>query len=100
MDKLAATDLVIFGASGDLARRKIIPALQSLNGNVGRLRLLGAGRSAMSREQFQDIVAEATKSRDLAAGAEWVKVDYDAPSSYAELRRLVGDNSVVFYLAT
>ena len=65
-----ATDLVIFGASGDLARRKIIPALQSLNGNVGRLRVLGAGRSAMSREQFQDIVAEATKSRDLAAGAD------------------------------
>ena len=95
------TDLVIFGASGDLARRKIIPALHSLNGNARRLRVLGAGRSEMTREQFQDIVAEATQSRDLAAGAEWVKLDYDAPESYAELRRLVGDGGpVVFYLAT
>jgi glucose-6-phosphate 1-dehydrogenase len=95
-----ATDLVIFGASGDLARRKIIPALHELNGNAGRLRVLGAGRSAMTREQFQEIVAEATKSGDLAAGAEWVQIDYDAPASYSELRRLVGDRSVVFYLAT
>src|SRR3979409_1689153 len=61
------TGLGVFGASGDLARRKIIPALQSLNGDARRLRVLGAGRSEMSREQFQDIVAEATQSRDLAA---------------------------------
>jgi len=33
MEKSVATDLVIFGASGDLAKRKIIPALESLNGN-------------------------------------------------------------------
>ena len=63
MDNPVATDLVIFGASGDLAQRKIIPALQSLNGGGGRLRVLGAGRSEMSREQFQQLVAEATKSR-------------------------------------
>ena len=95
------TDLVVFGASGDLARRKVIPALHSLNGAGGRLRVVGAGRSEMSREQFQEIVAEATHSRELAAEAEWVKLDYDAPASYAELRRLVGDDhSVVFYLAT
>ncbi|HCO02854.1 MAG TPA: glucose-6-phosphate dehydrogenase, partial [Actinobacteria bacterium] len=101
MSKPVATDLVIFGASGDLAKRKIIPALQSLNGDGGRLRVLGAGRSDMSREQFQAIVAQATNSPELAAGAEWVKLDYDAPASYAELRRLVGEgNSVVYYLAT
>jgi len=41
----------------------------------------------MRREQFQEIIAEATKSRELAAEAEWVKLDYDAPASYAELRR-------------
>ena len=101
MDRTAATDLVIFGASGDLARRKIIPALQSLNGNGRRLRLLGAGRSDMSQEDFRAIVAEATSSQDLAAGAEWIKLDYSAPASYAELRRVVGEGkSVVFYLAT
>src|ERR1700686_1283623 len=99
MSKPAATDLVIFGASGDLAKRKIIPALQSLNGSGGRLRVLGAGRSEMSREDFQKLVAEATQSPELAAGAEWFKLDYDAPASYAELRRVVGEgSSVVYYL--
>jgi glucose-6-phosphate 1-dehydrogenase len=102
MSEPVATDLVIFGASGDLAKRKIIPALESLNGSSGgKLRVLGAGRSEMSREQFQALVLEATKSPGLAAGAQWVKLDYDAPASYAELRRVVGEgSSVVYYLAT
>jgi len=101
MDRPVTTDLVIFGASGDLARRKIIPALQSLNGSAGRLRILGAGRTEMSLERFQEIVAEATRSQDLAAGAEWVTLDYNAPASYAGLRRAIGEGkSVVFYLAT
>src|SRR5207247_8496825 len=95
------TDIVIFGASGDLARRKILPALGTLGGD-GRLRVLGAGRSELSREAFQDLVAEASGSLELAAQAEWVRLDYDSAESYRALDLVAdgADRPVVYYLAT
>jgi glucose-6-phosphate 1-dehydrogenase len=95
------TDIVIFGASGDLTHRKILPALRGLTAG-GRLRVLGAGRTPMSRQAFQKEVAEASGSQELAATADWVRVDYEAASGYQALREVVnGDGrTVVFYLAT
>ena len=97
----APTDIVIFGASGDLTHRKILPALRGVT-TGGPLRVLGAGRTRMSRQAFQQAVAEASGSQELAAGADWVTVDYDAPAGYQALREVVnGDGrTVVFYLAT
>jgi len=52
----ASTTLVIFGASGDLTRRKLIPALYELH-RKGRLpdrfRLLGAARTPGSDDEFR-----------------------------------------------
>lgn len=48
--------LVIFGASGDLTRRKLIPALYDLTcvGCVPRkFEVLGVGRTPMTTEEFQ-----------------------------------------------
>jgi len=94
-----ATDIVIFGASGDLTRRKILPALRGVGGAV---RVLGAGRSEMTDDAFRDVVAEASGNPELAARAGWVRLDYDEPDSYQALRRVVnGDGRpVVYYLAT
>src|SRR6266700_2931505 len=94
-----ATDIVIFGASGDLARRKILPALRGVG---GRVRVLGAGRTPMSREGFQRLVAQASGSDELAAGSDWVRLDYDVADTYETLRQTVnGDGRpVVYYLAT
>jgi glucose-6-phosphate 1-dehydrogenase len=95
------TDLVIFGASGDLARRKIIPALESLDGKVKGLRVLGAGRSKISTESFRELVGKASGSEKLASTADWVCLDYDSRDGYEDLRRLIKkDRSVIFYLAT
>jgi glucose-6-phosphate 1-dehydrogenase len=95
------TDIVIFGASGDLAKRKVLPALGKLNRD-GRLRVVGAGRTDMSREAFGRLVGEATSSPQLAAGAEWVRLAYDVPDSYQRLKEVVNGNGApaVFYLAT
>ncbi|MEA2655666.1 MAG: Glucose-6-phosphate dehydrogenase, binding domain, partial [Chloroflexota bacterium] len=50
-------DLVIFGASGDLAQRKILPSLKRLATPDGMaLRIIGAGRTAQSTAHFRDIV--------------------------------------------
>src|SRR5215467_12968537 len=95
----AATDIVIFGASGDLSRRKILPALPGLSFGV---RVLGAGRTPLSQEAFRDVVAKASGSAELAARAEWVRLDYQRPDTYETLRQAIdGDGRpVVYYLAT
>jgi glucose-6-phosphate 1-dehydrogenase len=95
----SAAVIVIFGASGDLTRRKILPALRGVPGAV---RILGAGRRPMTDDAFRDVVAEASGSRELASRAEWIRLDYDEPDSYEGLRESIdgGATPVVFYLAT
>ena len=98
----AAVDLVIFGASGDLAHRKILPSLGRLMSREPQsLRVIGAGRSEKSREGFRDLVKEASGNAKLAASAEWVQLDYGDPHSFAPLKDLLsGSPCVIFYLAT
>src|SRR4026207_1480559 len=53
--------VVIFGATGDLTKRKLMPALCRLldMGCLDSVRILGVGRSAMSGEEFQKLVHKA-----------------------------------------
>ena len=95
-------DLVIFGASGDLAQRKILPSLKRLASKDGMpLRVIGVGRAAQSKARFRDIVKNRSGSARLAATAEWVKLDYRSKATYTGLKKLLARaGSVVFYLAT
>src|SRR5205807_7387281 len=55
--------LVIFGASGDLTRRKLMPALYNMSCGASkseRFEVLGNGRSKMSDEDFRATMREAT----------------------------------------
>jgi glucose-6-phosphate 1-dehydrogenase len=55
-------DLVIFGGTGDLARRKILPALfrRFCDGQMpAEARIIGAARTEQSAEDWRDWVAEA-----------------------------------------
>jgi glucose-6-phosphate 1-dehydrogenase len=60
LDAREATTLVIFGASGDLTRRKLVPSLYSLH-RKRRLpegfRLLGVARQPMDDQQFRAAMA-------------------------------------------
>src|ERR1700687_4404470 len=56
--------LVIFGASGDLARRKLLPSLYRLytSGMLPeKFFILGTGRSDMGTERFREIMLLAIK---------------------------------------
>src|SRR5579864_7771155 len=56
--------IVIFGASGDLTRRKLIPALFELaacRSLARRFAIIGFARSPMSDAAFQDSVADAVR---------------------------------------
>jgi len=66
------TTLVIFGASGDLTRRKLVPALFSLHGK-GRLpngfRLMGVARSAGDDAAFRQAMRQAALGEAPASPA-------------------------------
>jgi len=91
--------LVIFGASGDLTRRKLLPALRGLaeEGRLGEeVVVIGVARTAMSDEQFAEMAADAGDrpsepwSRVLSR-AHYVAGDYDDPSTYADLAKALAD---------
>ena len=49
-------DLIVFGATGDLAQRKLLPALfhRDLQGQIPlAARIIGSSRRAMTREAFR-----------------------------------------------
>src|SRR5208283_6141775 len=59
--------IVMFGASGDLSRRKLLPALFDLAWHAclaPRFRLLGFARTKMSDEDFQHEAEEALAKTD------------------------------------
>jgi glucose-6-phosphate 1-dehydrogenase len=115
--------IVIFGASGDLTRRKLIPALFEL-ANCGalasRFAIVGFARSPLSDTVFQDSAAQAVRSdsescrvsedslRAFAQSFAYVAGEYDQPGGFEKLshrldeldkeRHLEGNR--LFYLAT
>ena len=95
-------DLVIFGASGDLAQRKILPSLRRFANRDGMpLRVVGVGRTAQSTAHFRDVVRKSSGSQRLAATAEWARLDYKTQATFSGLKKLLsGAGNVIFYLAT
>jgi glucose-6-phosphate 1-dehydrogenase len=66
-------DLIIFGGTGDLARRKILPGLfrRFLVGQVPEAaRVIGAARTAMSVAEFRTMVREAVAEFDAGAARD------------------------------
>src|SRR5205823_3600511 len=58
------TTLVIFGATGDLAKRKLLPALYNLAHEGAlpeRFHLIGSSRSSMSDDEFRQLATEAIR---------------------------------------
>ena len=72
--------MVIFGATGDLTKRKLMPAMWNLKGEgcVESVRILGVGRSPMSDDEFRAVVREALlESKKIDDGDEdqWRKFE-------------------------
>jgi len=102
---------VIFGATGDLARKKLHPALYRLVAR-GRLSLpiVGVARSPWSDEHLRAYARDAVVTRfgavaerdiDAFAGRlSYVSGDYGDPATYERLReRLGAARHPIFYLA-
>jgi glucose-6-phosphate 1-dehydrogenase len=92
--------LVFFGASGDLAFKKIFPALHAMarRGNLN-VPVIGVGRSNWTAEKLRararsslkkagDVDAAACEK--LCARLRYVRVDYKAPETFLALRKELG----------
>ncbi len=112
--------LVVFGASGDLTRRKLVPALYSLDRKgllPERFALVGVARRPLGDEAFRSGLQEGL--RQFGGGEDWTwdrlrdqvfyfQSNYSDPASFRDLKALldrlakergVGGNRL-YYLAT
>ncbi len=116
------TSLIIFGATGDLAHRKLLPALYNLahEGQLPeRFEMVGVGRRDQEHEDFRDAALDSIRSysRRTPDGAvltglvddmRYVQGSFDDDEVYAELRRTLEEFDAqagrrldrVFYLST
>ncbi len=112
--------IVLFGASGDLSARKVIPALYNLHLDgllPKQYAIVGVARSDFDDDALRDKLHDGVnrfsrrgeaKQEDWEAFAEnvhYIQADYDDPKLYKRLIQL-GDKSwskppnIIFYLAT
>jgi glucose-6-phosphate 1-dehydrogenase len=115
--------VVIYGASGDLTKRKLVPALYRLTQErliPAEFAVVGVSRSKMTHDEFRAKMKEAIISfseakrvdedvwASFAKGIFYLPGDISDPNSYHELRALLEDidrergtaGNRVFYLST
>jgi glucose-6-phosphate 1-dehydrogenase len=112
------TTLVIFGASGDLTRRKLLPALQNLSRGrrlPARFAVIGIARTEHDDEGFRQLFRDSLRefagvaaagdevAASLAARLFYIRGALDDPSLYdrlgQRLKEIDGDEGVLYYLA-
>src|SRR5262249_7897334 len=100
MDNSASDALVFFGATGDLAYKKIFPALQAMvkRGHLN-VPVIGVAKSGWNTEQLR---ARARDSLEKHGGVDpaafdklsrllrYVDGDYQSPETFQALRRELG----------
>ena len=114
-----ALSVIIVGASGDLARKKLLPALFSLYSQgfmPDRFHVFGFARSAMSHEDFRARVGEhltcryvpehdcERKMAEFLSRCHYVQGSYDSPDSFMDLYQVMkplelGQAHRLYYLA-
>jgi len=110
MNETHSDAFVFFGATGDLAFKKIFPSLQAMAGRRHlNVPVIGIGRSAPDLGAFKDRARESLEKRGgvdpaafekLISSLRYVRGDNSDPATYAALRKeLNGAQRPAFYLA-
>lgn len=100
MNKNQSDALVFFGATGDLAFKKIFPALQAMvkRGDLA-VPVIGVGRSDWTADQLKDRARDSLEKHGgvdpaafekLGGLLRYVRVDYADPTTFEALRRELG----------
>jgi glucose-6-phosphate 1-dehydrogenase len=113
VDQPAADALVLFGATGDLARRKLYPALYEMEfGGRIEVPVIGVARSSWNDERFAAHARDSVTAADpharpdvidrLMERLHLVDGDYSDPTTWESLRDALdakGSKHAVFYMA-
>ncbi|WIB78924.1 glucose-6-phosphate dehydrogenase [Curtobacterium sp. MCPF17_002] len=99
--------LIIFGATGDLASRLLLPGLGTFlqSGRAVPVQLIGTGRSARSEEQWKDIVTKSFASQDVKgpevdgtiASTEFIQGDPTDPEHLKALLAAADAEPVLYF---
>jgi len=121
MNKCENHIYIIFGATGDLTKRKLLPALFSLYVQKllpNKFILLGVSRSQLSDEDFRNKTKSAlegfretddlTKIDDFIMNVFYNSIDFDDLNSYKKLKKRINklqneysiESNIIFYLST
>jgi glucose-6-phosphate 1-dehydrogenase len=108
---MKADVLVLFGATGDLAKKKLFPALYDME-DLGQLDLpvVGVASSKWTQEVFRDNVEAAVRARKKSADeriitklreeVQLIVGDYNDPNTFVNLAEAIKDYKLpVIYLA-
>lgn len=110
MDRISSDALVFFGASGDLAFKKIFPALQAMvvHGSLD-VPIIGVAKAGWNLDQLRARAFESLEKHGgvdraafdkLSSQLRYVDGDYSDPSTFQKLRsELNGANRPAHYLA-
>ncbi len=113
--KIEGSTLIIFGASGDLTSRKILPAIASLwdqDQLPDEFAVVGVARSPLGNEGFRKLVMNSTSGWESADNYldnfHYLQGDYSSIATYHSLAKLLDSieqgrqtgKSRLFYLAT
>jgi glucose-6-phosphate 1-dehydrogenase len=104
------TTFVLFGATGDLAQKKIMPALLSLykNGSLpDSTAMIAFSRRAWSDDDYRRFIQPSLEKYESDAlvlstflnTVTYIQGTFDDSSAYAKLKEKIGDGSVIFHLA-
>ncbi len=106
-----ADALVLFGATGDLAHKKIYPALQAMirHGTL-TVPVVGVARSDFNLERFEALIRDSLEQSHAGLDADafaklrellrYVDGDYREPATFIALRKTLGDSAhPLHYLA-
>ncbi|MCK9537738.1 glucose-6-phosphate dehydrogenase [Dokdonella sp.] len=101
MSAASSDAFVFFGASGDLAYKKVFPALQAMIQRDGiDMPIIGVARSGWTLEQFREHAHESLKAHGgvdeqafakLSSLLAYVDGDYNDDSTYVRLKKALGN---------
>ncbi|HET9220412.1 MAG TPA: glucose-6-phosphate dehydrogenase [Terriglobia bacterium] len=101
--------LVVFGATGDLAYKKIFPALQALVSRRDlKIPVIGVARSTWNLERLKARVRDSLEKHggvdeaafaQLSALLRYVDGDYEDPGTFTRLRESLNGSHPLYYLA-
>ncbi|GAA9881314.1 glucose-6-phosphate dehydrogenase [Helicobacter pylori] len=102
-------DLVLFGATGDLAMRKLFVSLYEIYTHYGfkkDSRIIASGRKELSNEEFLALLCEKTQLHSREKGEEFLAhisyfcVRLDNPKDFEELSKIATKNKpLIFYFS-